>query len=209
MEAGEGEFPRGRERHVETPTILINPVPGAQSRSRRSNRVHDLQGIYIRSSTRGYNSIPSLYSALEEPFNQGARCGPRIHDAHIILARTLPSSASWSSSSSSSSSPSRVLHHSRSYAFLISLRIEDSSLIAALAPRQDLVGLILSFVRHVTYRRRRKRRRRRRRKKERKRERERKRSLLFLSFMRRFLVLRRWCAENAEVRTREQFTSCE
>lgn len=166
----EKESFRGGERHVETPTILINPVPGAQSRSRRSNRVHDLQGIYIRSSTRGYNSIPSLYSALEEPFNQGARCGPRIHDAHIILARTLPSSASWSSSSSSSSSPSRVLH-SRSYAFLISLRIEDSSLIAALAPRQDLVGLILSFVRHVTYRRRRKRRRRRRRKKERKRER--------------------------------------
>lgn len=165
----EKESFRGGERHVETPTILINPVPGAQSRSRRSNRVHDLQGIYIRSSTRGYNSIPSLYSALEEPFNQGARCGPRIHDAHIILARTLPSSASWSSSSSSSS-PSRVLH-SRSYAFLISLRIEDSSLIAALAPRQDLVGLILSFVRHVTYRRRRKRRRRRRRKKERKRER--------------------------------------
>lgn len=70
-EAGEGESFRGGERHVETPTILINPVPGAQSRSRRSNRVHDLQGIYIRSSTRGYNSIPSLYSALEEPFNQG------------------------------------------------------------------------------------------------------------------------------------------
>ena len=42
-------------------TILINPVPGSRS---RSNRVHDLQGIYIRSSTRGYNSIPSFYSAL-------------------------------------------------------------------------------------------------------------------------------------------------
>lgn len=36
-------------------TILINPVPGSQS---RSNRAHDLQGIYIRFSTPGYNSIP-------------------------------------------------------------------------------------------------------------------------------------------------------
>lgn len=87
-----------RERDVETPTILINPVPGAQNRSRRSNRVHDLQGIYIRSSTRGYNSIPSLYSALGEPLTGGregvkgaADPARRIHDAHIILARTLSS----------------------------------------------------------------------------------------------------------------------
>ena len=54
-------------------TILINPVPGSRS---RSNRVHDLQGIYIRSSTRGYNSIPSFYSALSAGLKQPARHGP-------------------------------------------------------------------------------------------------------------------------------------
>ena len=64
---GKGERERERERggnekeRRSARTILINPVPGSRS---RSNRVHDLQGIYIRSSTRGYNSIPSFYSAL-------------------------------------------------------------------------------------------------------------------------------------------------
>lgn len=58
-ERGEGEGNEKERRSART--ILINPVPGSRS---RSNRVHDLQGIYIRSSTRGYNSIPSFYSAL-------------------------------------------------------------------------------------------------------------------------------------------------
>lgn len=127
---------RKEERDVGAPTILINPVPGTENRS-RSNRVHDLQGIYIRSSTRGYNSIPSLYSALEEPLIGRAPWGP---------ARQTP----------------RCTHNLRrwsrhgSYAPLISSKIEDSSLTAALAgsPRQPgSAGLILSFVWHVTYRR--------------------------------------------------------
>lgn len=73
---------KGREREAErrgsekerrpARTILINPVPGSRS---RSNRVHDLQGIYIRSSTRGYNSIPSFYSALSAGLKQPARHG--------------------------------------------------------------------------------------------------------------------------------------
>lgn len=73
---------KGREREAERKgsekerrparTILINPVPGSRS---RSNRVHDLQGIYIRSSTRGYNSIPSFYSALSAGLKQPARHG--------------------------------------------------------------------------------------------------------------------------------------
>lgn len=79
---GGGRGWKGREREAErrgsekerrpARTILINPVPGSRS---RSNRVHDLQGIYIRSSTRGYNSIPSFYSALSAGLKQPARHG--------------------------------------------------------------------------------------------------------------------------------------
>lgn len=83
----DGRRERGRERRrcCGAPTILINPVPDTQSRS-RSNRVHDLQGIYIRSSTRGYNSIPSLYSAFERSPLTGDRWGR----THIIPLPTLP-----------------------------------------------------------------------------------------------------------------------
>lgn len=60
VEKGSGDVEGCEKERRPARTILINPVPGSRS---RSNRVHDLQGIYIRSSTRGYNSIPSFYSA--------------------------------------------------------------------------------------------------------------------------------------------------
>lgn len=125
---------REREERRRAPTILINPVPGAHRARSRSNRVHDLQGIYIRSSTRGYNSIPSLYSALSSgALTDGGPLRASAGRTHIILARD-PATAP-------------TLPLSRRGSKIV------ASLPRTLAPRQDLGGLILSL-RRVSYRRR-------------------------------------------------------
>lgn len=136
------ERAREREKEIAALTILINPVPDSRS---RSNRVHDLQGIYIRSSTLWLQLNPlfifSYYSRRsQEPLTLSNRS--RICDGVPAFATRCTHNPRQSPSSLTIDVfLERTLLSLAPYAFLISSKIKDSvSLWIHWILAQDLVS---------------------------------------------------------------------